>query len=338
MICSGRPMISRQEIISQVSEADILGYYLNITSIPSLIHSPLRQDTKASFALYSPDGTSVNYKDFSTGDGGCCMSLLMKLWHCNRSQAYNKIQLDLLSMNNKVNCKKGSYIPRTVKMQSKVDLQCKTREWKDYDLEYWNSFGIPLELLKWADVHPISHKIVIKDGKTKTIGAEKYSYTFVERKEGRITHKFYSPFNNKGYKWMNNHDKSVLGLWTKMPKKGDAVCICSSVKDALCMIANMHIPCICTQGEGYPISDTAKQELLRRFRYVYVCFDNDEAGIKDAKKLTEATSFINIEIPQFEGGKDVSDYYKCFGKEAFVKLFSHLFIESKFDKANECPF
>ena len=81
MIGASRPTISRNEIIEKVSEADIIGYYLGITSIPTLINSPFRHDENPSFALYSPNGKDVNYKDYATNEGGGCMALLMKLWN-----------------------------------------------------------------------------------------------------------------------------------------------------------------------------------------------------------------------------------------------------------------
>lgn len=57
--------------------------------------------------------------------------------------------------------------------------------------------------------------------------------------------------------------------------------------------------------------------------------DNDEYGRKDAKKLTELTGFTNIELPQFEGGKDISDLYKVKGKEQFLKTIKTLFYDTE---------
>lgn len=338
MIGASRPTISRNEIIEKVSEADIIGYYLGITSIPALINSPFRQDENPSFALYSPNGKDVNYKDHATDEVGGCMTLLMKLWNCNRSEVYSKIQKDLLLFN-KVECTKSA-LPnvRRVKINAKCELQCTKRDWMKHDIEYWESFGIPLTWLKYAEVYPISHKIIIKDGKKMVFGADKYAYAFVERKEGKVTLKLYQPFNKSGYKWQNSHDKSVLGLWTKIPKTGDKVVICSSVKDALCLAANMHLPSVCLQGEGYPVSDTAIKELKRRFKEVYICLDNDETGIKDARKLSEELDAINVVIPSFEGGKDISDFYKIHGKEAFVTLFTKIFTEAYNEYINTLPF
>ena len=148
----------------------------------------------------------------------------------------------------------------------------------------------------------------------------------MEFKEGRTTLKIYQPFNKNGFKWSNRHDKSVISLWTKVPKEGKAVCICSSLKDALCLWVNTGIPALAIQGEGYGISDTAIHELKRRFEKVYICLDNDKTGLKDAVILTKKTGFINVVLPQFEGGKDISDYFKALNnkkqfKQTILKLF-----------------
>lgn len=115
-------------------------------------------------------------------------------------------------------------------------------------------------------------------------------------------------------------DKSTIGLWTKIPKYGDKVIICSSIKDALCVSCNLHIPAICLQGEGYDMSDTAINELKRRYTRVFICFDTDQAGLEDGKKLAERTGFVNI-VPDFGKEKDFSDYYKSLeDKKQFQKL------------------
>ena len=88
--------------------------------------------------------------------------------------------------------------------------------------------------------------------------------------------------------------------------------------DALCLWANTGIPAIAIQGEGYGMSDTAINELKRRYTEVYILLDNDEAGLIDGEKLSESTGFINRVLPKFEGGKDVSDLFKYLGdKEKF---------------------
>ena len=73
------------------------------------------------------------------------------------------------------------------------------------------------------------------------------------------------------------------------------------------------------------MSNTAINELKRRFNKVYILLDNDAAGLKDGVSLAEATGFINVVLPQFEGGKDISDLYKVKGKDDFLKIILPLF-------------
>lgn len=91
------------------------------------------------------------------------------------------------------------------------------------------------------------------------------------------------------------------------------------------MWANTGIPCIALQGEGYDMSDTAISELKRRFTNVYILFDNDKWGDNDSKKLVKRTGFRRMILPQFEGGKDVSDMYKVKGKKEFLEIITSIF-------------
>lgn len=320
----GRTTALLAEIKSKIGDENIAKKYLGITKIPCVIKSPLRVDNKPSFAIYQHDDGSIYYMDYATGEKGSLYSLLCSLWHSSFLDVISKIVGGFDQQ--QIECSQQQLRKQTGKIiaRNQVALQCKVREWQSYDIDYWQSYGISLQWLKYAEVYPISHKIVIKDDKKYTFGADKYAYCFVERKEGKVTLKVYQPFNTKGFKWSNKHDRSVISLWTKVPEKGKRICICSSLKDALCLWANTGIPAISVQGEGYSMSETAINELKKRFERIYVLFDNDEPGLKDGEKLSHETGFINVVLPPFEGGKDISDYYKIKGKEAFIELIHHL--------------
>lgn len=319
----GYNSLTIEEIREHTSDAQIAAKYLGITRIPCVILSPLRRDTKPSLGLYTRDGVSVSWTDFATKEGGSIYSLLSKMWHCSFAETLERIKSESgLYINGTLESRVSK--PISVAIGAAVsDLQCRIREWRPYDIAYWESYGVPLRWLKYADVYPISHKIIVKNKRKYVLGADKYAYVFVEHKEGKVTLKIYQPFNKNGYKWSNKHDRSVISLWTKIPEKGDKLCICSSVKDALCLWANTGVPAVAVQGEGYGISNTALQELKRRYKEIYILFDNDEPGLADGCKLAKATGFTNVVLPPFKEGKDISDFYKAH-REEFKKVLWEL--------------
>ena len=332
MISHGRA-INRTlpEIVSKVSESEIISHYIGVDTIPCVINSPLREDRNPSFGLYTLDGEHIFYKDLSTKDAGGTFKLLSRMWGVDFQEALNRVYKEMVENNyNPVSktIKTYSYKQHLSNSASKLDVEI--RDWQDYDLEYWGSYGITLDWLKWAEVYPISYIIISKEGKTYTFPAEKLAYAYVERKEGNISIKVYQPLvEDRRRKWYNKHDRSVISLWTKIPEYGDKVVICSSLKDALCLSANTGIPALSVQGEGFTISDTALNELIRRFNKQYICFDNDSAGTTDAIKLAKGTGFTNLVIPPFEGGKDISDLYKVCGKEKFIEIIKQMFKDSE---------
>lgn len=313
-----------QEVMDRVSEFDILYHYFGIKFVPAVVNSPLRKDSNPSFGVFSPDGKKVYYHDFATGEHGDVYKLMQKYYHRSFIDIIYKINRDIgkfIKLGNfgccdsKSNNNKVSVLPK-----GKSDIRVKIREWQDYDIDYWKSYGISLKWLKYAEVYPVGYKIVYKDDARYVFKADKYAYVFVERKERKTTLKVYQPFNKKGFKWSNKNDKSVVGLWTKIPETGDKLVICSSLKDALCLWSNTFIPCIYVQSETTDLSETAKNILRKRFSNIYILFDNDEPGLIDGENLSRKTGFTNIVLPKFIGGKDISDLYKTVGKKNFLQI------------------
>lgn len=328
---SGKNSVCLDDILSKVTEADILSYYLGITEVPTIINSPLREDRRPSFGLYSNDGKRIFYTDFSTRDRGGLFDLLCQMWHCSYLEVLSRIAKDIpkFTKGANINIFSSCTIKSIKKCKEDSDLQCKIREWKDYDIEYWNSYGISLSWLKYAEVYPISHKIVIKNSQRYIFGADKYAYAYVERKEGKVTLKIYQPFNTKGYKWSSNIDRSIWSLWTKIPEYGNNLIISSSVKDCLNIMCNFKIPSICLQGEGYLPKPHIMEELKSRYKNIIIFFDNDftnpnNPGHNDAVKLCKEYNLKMIEIPKEYKSKDPSDLFKKYGRDKYLKIMNKI--------------
>lgn len=343
--------ISPTEIFTKYTETQILcAVFPEITQLPCKICSPLRKDEHPSFSIYINNGGHVAWKDHAkNNERGGLMDLLCKYWNCTFNQALEKIiQLPQFREGVIISPKQVRTLTRK-EVDTLTKIEVKVRPWRDYDIEYWESYGITKPWLVYAEVYPTSFKIITKKdrdtGKTSryVFPADKYCYTYVERKEGNLQLKIYSPFNTKGFKWCSKMDASVISLWTKVPEYGDRVIISSSVKDALVLSCQLHIPAISPQGEGYGISGTAVSELKRRYKKVFISYDGDKTGVEDAKKLSKTTGFSIIYCPKLrtplenntnverlikEGlkkkdeAKDWSDIYLYFGRDRLIEEFN----------------
>lgn len=318
--------LSKEYILSFVRSEEIAAYYFNISEIPCLINSPLRKDENPSFAMFMYNDILI-YKDFATGDSGDIFKALSSLWATDIEGTLKKIFSDIKDkrITNTVLRERTSKSRSVIRHVGKSHLDVAIRDWRDYDIQYWESFGISKQWLEYAEVYPISHVFITNTKGTFRFPADKYAYVYIERKEGKISKKVYQPFNKEGFKWCTDHDKSVISLWTKIPKYGDKICICSSLKDSLCLWINTGIPAIAIQGEGFPISEHAISDLKARFKRIFILLDNDPPGIENALKLAKNTGFENVVLPCYKGSKDISDFYKSLdNKEDFKKLFDTL--------------
>ena len=317
-------------LLGKTSEFDIMRFYLNIDVLPALINSPLRQDRNASVSIFSPDGVKVFYKDFGTGEHGSIFDLLGRMWNRTFSETITKIWDDIDKVkHNRINLNRTR---RGVIHKSNSILEVRTRQWFDYDMEYWNSYGISREWLEFGDVYPISHILITRDNITKVIPAEKLAYVYVERKDGKVSLKVYQPKSQR-LKWLSKHDSSVWDLWSRLPDRGDTLFITSSRKDALCLWENTGIPSVSLQGEGYVPKEKVINQLKQRFGRVIIFFDNDydkdeNHGHIYASRLCGMFDLDMVEIPSEYKSKDPSDLFKNHGAETFRRVIKELVKQS----------
>ena len=328
-VSTGFATVSLKEILSKVTELDIAGFYFGIKYLPCLINAPYRKDDKPSVSLFAGSNDQVLFKDFGTNEAGDIFTLLKKTWNTSLKSVVNRIARDLpLFRDESVKTRRPKVYSITPGYDPTATLKCKVREWRDYDLEYWETYGVSLPWLKFGEVYPVSQVMHIKEGVTRTIPAEKLAYAYVERKDGNITLKIYQPLS-KTFKWINKHDSSVWDLWTKIPERGECLIITSSRKDALCIWENTGIPAVSLQGEGYIPKKHVVDQLKERFNHVFILYDNDftaevNHGRLFGQQLAERFGLIQLEIPEKYLSKDTSDLAKNHGRETVNKVILSL--------------
>lgn len=325
MISKGRQSFHFVDLDSlRISDADIASTYLGVTKVPCLMKSPLREDSNPSFQMSSLDGQHIVFYDYGTKQGGNMVELMRLIWGCSLQEVFLRIEKEFEERKFSNPTEKKPKVE--IRKSFESTLQCRIRMWNTEDAKYWKSYGINRQWLKFANVYPVSHKIITKNGVNYAFACDKLAYAYVEFIDGKPMMKLYQPMNTKGYKWSSGMNKGVISLWNKIPKRGDKLVICSSLKDALCLWSHTGIPCIAPQGEGFMLPESIVREMRERFKTVYVCFDNDPPGLTDSEKLCGDTGFINVVLPQFEGGKDISDYFKSLeDKRIFRQEMTKLF-------------
>lgn len=326
--------IHREDI--DISDAQILERYMGLDSFPCSISSPLRDDDRnPSFSLVEKENGTVVWKDFGTGEAGNATSLLAKLWNVTYSEALLKIKLDT-----------GYSIPRVslirrykgkMHLTGNSSIKVRIRPWKDWDIEYWGNYGISQQMCKMCNVYPISHSFFTRKDEngfehTVTVPMDKYAYAYFEWKDGNQSVKLYQPFSQT-MKWLSKHDSSVWDLWKQafmwaQKKSDECVIITSSRKDAMCLWENLGVPAMSLQGEGYLPKPQVMQQVINRFKQVYLWYDNDfkhqddNPGQDNARKLIELYPTLkNICIPSGYRCKDPSDLVKEWGTELLKEVW-----------------
>ena len=320
------------------SDKDIIQRYLDVRQIPCTISSPLREDDhNPSFSFSERDGR-VFWKDFGTGEYGSTIDLMMRLWDCDYKEALMKMKLDIgekIPHFNLVRRYKGK-----VHLTSNSSIKVKIREWRDWDTEYWGSYGITQQFCEWCNVYPISHAFFTHEDKdtglkkTVCVPMDKIAYAYFEWKDGKQSIKLYQPFSQR-MKWLSKHDSSVWDLWKQAfayanIKSSKQCIITSSRKDAMCLWQNLDVPAMSMQGEGYLPKPQVIKQVIEKFDTVYIWYDNDfkhendNPGQDNAKKLIGLYPQLhNIYIPDCYQCKDPSDLYKEWGRSALLEVWKN---------------
>ena len=323
MISRGRCSIDEDSIREMIPDTAVAAEYLGITQFPVTVRSLIRQDNRPSMGIWlCPDNRTVMFRDYGTGETGTIYTLLSRIWNLPRDKVILRILDSSLAVTGVSRKVRKSYV------RTSRNLEVRIRQWKQHDLDYWETYGISYPWLVFGDVHPVSH-IFLSDRKSSIcIPAEKYAYVYVERKDNRLSLKLYQPFS-ENYKWMSKHNSSVWDLWTRLPERGERLIITSSRKDALCLWENTGIPSLSLQGEGYMPKEHVMNQLKDRFSSIYVLYDNDfnkevNHGRIYGRNLCDRFSLIQLEIPECLHSKDPSDLVRNHGRKELRKLIQSL--------------
>jgi hypothetical protein len=197
-------------------------------------------------------------------------------------------------------------------------------------LDYWKKYGISKETLVRYGVRAASS--VYKDDTLfakASGGSPIFVYTFPS---ARV--RIYRPFS-RTKKWYGNANENDIGGLVQLPPRGSILFITSSIKDVM-VIRECGFSAICPSSENTnpEFLRPLRTELRRRFRYIVILYDNDEAGRGFSSKLKSTYSdFFEIFLVK---SKDISDRSFKVGiaktKKELKKLISKTYKSDIYDR------
>ena len=101
------------------------------------------------------------------------------------------------------------------------------------------------------------------------------------------------------------------------------------MKDCMTLYG-LGISAIAPNSENLFISDKMLSDLSQRFERIVVFYDNDLAGISNMNKIRkDHPELVYFWIPRRYEVKDISDFYRTYGKDKTIEFIKESIIKYK---------
>lgn len=316
---SFKPKVTREFLLSQNNEETYMSYYLGIPVTKGLFCSPLRQDKHTTCSFFRGKSGRLYFKDFATGECLAFENVVMKKFACSYHESLKIIAKDFGLIKGKHPESKPIIKQEKFSSDKQTFIQIEQKEFSKEELTWWAQYGITKPILNKYRV--FSCKTVFLNGSIfsqSTLKCPSYGYYF-GKKEHIEQWKIYYP-TKTDYRFIGNISTKTIQGYRQLPKSGKLLVITKSQKDCMCLYS-MGIPACAPQSETQFISNTILEDLKQRFNKIVLLFDLDETGIKFSKKIKKEYPFIKVTLlPRTKRCKDISDYYKKYGREETLNM------------------
>ncbi len=318
--------ITKELILSKFSEEQIMEYYLKIRVKKGLFRSPIREDKCPTCSYFRNNKGTLFFKDFATGQCLDCFNVVMTIFKCDYHAALRIIANDFGIVKNKALKKNSGKINKnTIKIEDKETskIQVEIQDFTDLELKWWSKFGITPEILKKYNVYSCKHvflndNLVAKSQQNCPIFGY-YGGTIKKDKEKLELWRCYFP-KRTSYRFLTNWPAKKIQGYNQLPKKGKLLVITKSMKDCMCLYS-CGISACAPNSENLFISDTVLEDIKKRFDNIVVFYDRDRAGLYNMAKIRrEHPELVYVAIPKKYESKDISDFYRDYGRKETLNL------------------
>lgn len=330
-------MNERKRILEKTGGGlDIFSYYLGEECLKKKFRSPFRSDDKRPschlYANHKPGEAAFYYlQDF--GDSKCsgnCFETVAKVLNMNIKTQFQeileKIDQDLclgIFEQNKGKYGKSPTFNRKLikeeliknKTSSILSFTPVIQDFRQWELEYWEKYGIDTQTLLRYHVHSLRSVTFTKqDGKSFNVFGSKvipaYGYFFNSMKGIKV----YRPKASNRFLYGGDLPIPYVFGWEQLPATGQTIFITGGEKDVLSLAAH-GFQAIAFNSETAKIPKDKLEDLSKRFQRIIFLYDSDATGIKESKgrvtELKKAYNVCRIELPLkgTKEEKDISDYF-----------------------------
>lgn len=314
--------LSEASILERVDEYTLYCKYLGFEPrLRTKYHSITRTgdvDSDPSFSLFISKKGDKEYfwKDNGTGDSGDIFKLIkIKFGYKTSSDVYKRIDFDF-----KLGFGTGTPPPETkIVLNSAPDvrpemrIRIQSRDFNQRELLYWASFGITAQTLARYRVKALKYYWTHDFQEAPTAPRNlAFSYEVLGK------YKIYQPFTPR-VKFRNDLTEKCLEGFAQLQYKSDILIITKSTKDIM-LLAEFGYEAVSPRSENTPVPDPFLRYFHKRYKKVLILFDND------MKHRGDMYQEPKIYVPASSGEKDISDFYKAYGKQLTKDLLNTIII------------
>lgn len=315
--------LTYKNILEDVSEYDLWCHYLNTKIvIGKKILSPVREEKDPSAVFFvTPEGHLI-LKDFN-GENWNLLKYLKYVYGLTYKGVLEKIDSDFKLGYLKANFEntKRPKITKFIPKHEPKTIWTSRKKFDKDELAYWAQYGITKKTLEKYNVYPLECFWLVKNNQAHNYCRQNspiFCYDF-----GNQLYKIYRPLNTN-YRWFTNAPYTILQGYDQLDWLGDLLIITKSLKDVM-LLRELGYNAIALQSENVYLEHEDFTKLAKRFKKIYLFFDNDKAGIEAAKKLSSIYKIPMITIK--DKPKDISDYCKLYGFSKTEQDFKQWLVE-----------
>lgn len=318
------PKITKEFLLSKNSEETYMSYYLGIPVQKGLFRSPLRDDKHSTCSFFRGQSGNLYFKDFATGQCLTFEGVVMEKYGCTYHSALKIIAKDFGYIQS-ADIQKGSTPKPVIKVQPKFEseketfIQVEIKDFSESELKWWNSFGVSEKTLKKYKIFSV--KTVFLNGNIyaqSTPRSPIFGYYF-GKKENIEQWRIYMP-KRKEFRFIGNVSTKTIQGYKQLPETGRLLVITKSMKD-VCLLSTLGIPAVAPNSETQFVSEKLLEELRDRFKNIILLYDNDLPGVKATNRIRKQhPGLVVCMIPRKYEAKDISDFYRKYGKSRTIEL------------------